>query len=291
MSVVDPLLRTWTAGAAWLFDTALGARPKVDLNGQPHQHDCSAVDVVTDLRTCLTTLLGAHARRNGDGVDYARLAVDPEFARHTQRAGCLQGFDPNSLSSGNQRLAFWINLYNSLTIDGVVRGPPSHGLRSCLARFRRVRYLVSGLPFSRDDIEHGVLRANRGHPRVPGPQFAPGDPRREFLLPYVDPRMHMALNCASRSCPPIAAYTPAQLDDQLDLACIGFINGGGARYDPARHTLHLSRIFKWYAGDFGGSSGVLTFVRRYADEPLAGALADGPAPRVRWQPYDWSLND
>ena len=210
------------------------------------------MDVVTDLRTCLTTLLGAHAR--GDGVDYARLAADPEFASHIQRAGCLQGFDPNSLSLGNQRLAFWINLYNSLTIDSVVRGPPSDGLRSCLARFRRVRYIVSGLPFSLDDIEHGVLRA-------------------------------------SRSCPPISAYEPAKLDDQLDLASAGFVNGGGARYDPVRQTLHLSRIFKWYVGDFGGSSGVLAFVRRYADEPLAGALADGPTPRVRWQPYDWSLND
>ena len=117
-----------------------------------------------------TTLLGAHARGNGDGVDYARLVADPEFARHTQRAKCLQGFDPNSVSSGNQRLAFWINLYNSLTIDSVVRGPPSNGLRSCLARFRRVRYLVSGLPFSLDDVEHGVLRANRAYPAKPWPQ-------------------------------------------------------------------------------------------------------------------------
>ncbi len=291
MRAVDALMRTWTVGAAWLFDGALGARPRVDLNAQMHEHDCSAVDVVTDLRTCLTTLLGAHARGDGRGVDYAPLAADPEFTGHTERAGCLQSFDPTSLSPGNQRLTFWINLYNSLTIDSVVRGPPINGLRSCLARFRRVRYLVNGLPFSLDDIEHGVLRANRGHPRVPGPHFAPGDPRRAHVLPDVDPRLHMALNCASRSCPPIAAYTATKLHDQLDLASAGFVNGGGARYDPERRTLHLSRIFKWYAGDFGGSLGVLTFVRRHADETLTRALADDPSPHVRWQPYDWSLND
>ena len=153
-----------------------------------------------------------------------------------------------------------------------------------------VQYIVGGLPFSLDDIEHGVLRANRGHPSLPGPQFGPHDPRRSYVLPDVDPRLHMALNCAARSCPPIAAYDPTRLDQQLDLASTSFINGGAAHYDPATDTLELSRIFKWYARDFGGRQGVQAFLRRYAQPPLKEALAIDRMERVRWQRYDWAVN-
>jgi hypothetical protein len=70
-------------------------------------------------------------------------------------------------------------------------------------------YNIGGAVYSLDDIEHGVLRANRGHPAAGGrPQFGPEDPRRRGLVVQeLDPRIHFALNCGARSCPPIRVYT------------------------------------------------------------------------------------
>ncbi|MFQ5921319.1 MAG: hypothetical protein ACE5M4_00605, partial [Anaerolineales bacterium] len=68
-------------------------------------------------------------------------------------------------------------------------------------------------------------------------------------------------------------------------AAATFINGTGAQYDPGGHTLSLSRIFRWYVGDFGGREGALQLVDEYLDAPedIIGA-------RVRYLPYDWSVN-
>ncbi len=119
-------------------------------------------------------------------------------------------------------------------------------------------------------------------------QFAPGDPRLRWLLP-LDPRVHFALVCASRSCPPVALYTASALESQLDLAASAFISGGGVRADPRTQTVSLSKIFRWYQADFGGRAGVRAFVARYADEQTRALLLD-PRVRVRYLPYDWTLN-
>jgi hypothetical protein len=100
-----------------------------------------------------------------------------------------------------------------------------------------------------------------------------------------DPRIHFALVCGARSCPPIASYSGENLDEQLDKAAATFINGIGAQFDPGGPTLSLSRIFKWYEGDFGGRKGVLQLVNKYRD--TSGDIASA---RVRYLPYDWSVN-
>ncbi|MCH8338763.1 MAG: DUF547 domain-containing protein, partial [Chloroflexi bacterium] len=146
-------------------------------------------------------------------------------------------------------------------------------------------YNVGGMRFSADDIEHGVLRGNRRHPYLPFTQFAKGDPREMMSIEDPDPRMHFALVCGARSCPPISAYDGEQLDAQLDLAAAAFINGIGAQFDPEAKILFLSRIFKWYAGDFGGREGALRLVDQYLDTSVAIAGA-----RIRYLPYDWSVN-
>jgi hypothetical protein len=189
------------------------------------------------------------------------------------------------LGNRSQQIAFWINLYNALILHGVIHYKVSGSMLRDPGFFRRVAYDVGGMRFSADDIEHGVLRGNRRHPYLPFPQFAKDDPRLMMSIEDPDPRMHFALVCGARSCPPIASYAGQDLDKQLDQAAAAFINGIGARLDLAKQTLYLSRIFKWYAGDFGRAEGVLRLVDRYFDGPgdIAGA-------RVRYLPYDWSVN-
>jgi hypothetical protein len=168
--------------------------------------------------------------------------------------------------------------------------------------FVKAAYIIDGLRFSADDIEHGILRANAGNPAIPGPQFRFHDPRFALVISQVDPRIHFTLVCASESCPPVGIYSPEQLDQQLDLAAHNFINGGEVRVDLERNEVHLSRIFQWYAPDFGGNvlnqigqgsfRNVLAYIARYiADDEAQQALLRHPDRfKVRFNKYDWGLN-
>jgi len=107
-----------------------------------------------------------------------------------------------------------------------------------------------------------------------------------------DPRVHFALNCASRSCPPIGVYGAEQIDAQLDLAAQNFIANDVA-VDEERGEVQLSSIFRWYAGDFGGRDGVIERLVRYlpADDARHTWLAaHGDSACLTYRPYDWGLN-
>lgn len=218
-------------------------------------------------------------------VDYGKLVESESYARFKTFARALPYCTKEDLGDRPHQIAFWINLYNALILHGVLHYKVSGSMLRDVGFFRRVAYNVGGMRFSADDIEHGVLRGNRRHPYLPFTQFAKGDPREMMSIEDPDPRMHFALVCGARSCPPISAYDGEQLDAQLDLAAAAFINGIGAQFDPEAKILFLSRIFKWYAGDFGGREGALRLVDQYLDTSVAIAGA-----RIRYLPYDWSVN-
>ncbi len=101
--------------------------------------------------------------------------------------------------------------------------------------FKKYKYLVGGLVYSLEDIEHGILRKNDNFNtsllslisfyfkgRGNGTRFLKNDPRRKFILEEVDPRIHFALNCGAKSCPPILVYEEDDLDAELDIATRNF---------------------------------------------------------------------
>ena len=225
--------------------------------------------------------------------DYAALAGSRIYAEYRACSARLLEFDPSVLGSREERLAFWINLYNALVVDAVVAFRLKESVREDRGFFRRAAYIVGGRRYSADDVEHGILRGNRRHfyPAILLPQFASNDPRLPHSLRPADPRVHCALVCASRSCPPIAAYQPERIDEQLDLACSGFVNGGGVHLEDGG-GLRLSPIFRWYERDFGGRRGVREFVLRYLDAGDARAILedDREGRSVGFYRYDWSLN-
>ncbi|RME64286.1 MAG: DUF547 domain-containing protein, partial [Nitrospirae bacterium] len=120
------------------------------------------------------------------------------------------------------------------------------------------------MDFCPDDIEHGILRRNRRPPNSLFRVFSKNDPRLKYSVERVDPRIHFALVCASSSCPPIDIYTPEEIDRQLDLSAMTFINSGGVIIDRRKGIVRLSMIFKWYGPDFGKSpADILLFITPY----------------------------
>ena len=110
------------------------------------------------------------------------------------------------------------------------------------------------------------------------------------MVGTLDPRLHFALVCGALSCPPIAFYDSSQLEEQLSKAASSFINGGGAYFDPSKGTIWLSKIFKWYQADFGGWEGVKRMVCEGSQDPELCKAFNLQEIKLRYQPYDWSIN-
>jgi len=277
LDIVSGTDRTRALNQASTFD----ADP---MNGDP------AAELVDLLHQVLSGGLADH----GENVDYTALRGNQLYEDFHSCAAKLRDFDPSTLSDRSSRLAFWINLYNTLILDGVIALGLRRSImerRAGLAFLRQAAYVVGGQRVSCDDIEHGILRANRGHPLYPGKQFGSSDPRLKWVIEPFEVRVHFALNCASHSCPPIRAYSPTQLDSQLDLATRSYLTAD-VQILPEEKALYLPSIFKWFAGDFGGRKGIIDFVLSH--------LSDGPEllwlskvrgkVSLRYKPYNWNLN-
>ena len=251
-------------------------------------------DPAAELVALLHEVLSSGLANHGGNVDYAALRASSLYDNFHHCTGKLRGFDPSTLPDRNSRLAFWINLYNTLVLDGVIALGVRHSLmerRAGISFFRQAAYIVGGQRMSCDDIEHGILRANRGHPFYPGRQFHSTDPRLKWVIEPFDVRVHFALNCASRSCPPIRAYSPEKLDSQLGLATRTYL-ATDAQILPEENALYLSSIFKWFASDFGGREGITDFVLSHLSDTTERTwlMHQRALVSLRYKPYDWSLN-
>lgn len=290
VSKLSSVIARWREAA---LGRALGPRPCEHVDAAPCD-DCAAL--AAELSRTMKQFTASAISAAGAQVDYARLRASADYrAYRAEFLPRLAGFDPLRLTTRAEQLAFWINLYNALVIDAVitfgVQRSVTEGRLGVLTFFRRATYVVGGACTSCEDIEHGILRANRGNPFLPGPHFAGHDPRLAWAISPPDPRVHFALNCASRSCPPIGAYDAARIDAQLDLAARGFIDQSTHLPQDAQ-GLRVSSILRWYARDFGGRAGVIRFLVAHLpdDERRAWLESRGDQARLNYERYDWGLN-
>jgi hypothetical protein len=207
-------------------------------------------------------------------VDYNGIAKDPRFSAYMH---ALQKAKVEELSRDGQ-LAFWINAYNAVTIDKVIKWKPEKSVRETFVPglwtstkfFTTKEHIVAGRTLSQDNIEHDILR-------------------RQFK----DPRIHFAIICASKGCPPLprVAYTEENVQKRLHEEAREYINSPrGTRIDRAENTLSISKIFDWFRADFVNKSGsVMDFMRPYMDTELRQFLQR--KPMIGYIEYNWALNN
>ena len=212
------------------------------------------------------------ARVNAEGqVDYAGLKASPEKLE-TYLDG-LASADLAALSY-HEQLAFWLNAYNALVIKGVVDRYPTTSVRSVKpfgGFFSRLKFQVAGKPYTLNEIEHDVIRAE-----------------------FVDARVHFALVCASAGCPTLEnrAFFADTLEERLETATFNFVaNPEKVRLERSERRLYLSKIFKWYAADFTeGYAGVTDFLTDYLP-PDDAEFLETEEVELHYLDYDWTLND
>jgi hypothetical protein len=238
---------------------------------------------------------------NTGRMDYSALSQHKIYRDYRALTAELRRFDLTNLDTRGEKLAFWLNLYNALIIDGIIHYGVRESVNEVRGFFRRVAYDVGGVRFCADDIEHGILRANAGHPFIPGAQFGKDDSRRSFALENRDFRIHFALVCGAESCPPVNFYDAEQIDTQLDLATGNFLNQD-VEINLARKTVTMSKLLQWYGVDFGAGFWVMagwgdkrpllrTIAPFLVDAEQRGFIEDQiEAIRVQFRPYNWALN-
>jgi Protein of unknown function, DUF547 len=222
------------------------------------------------------TLLGRHVAIDASGIarfSYRRVGAAERAALQVYLAGL--GATPVSRLARPEQFAFWVNLYNALTIEVVLAHYPVKSILDIdispgwFARgpWGRPLIAVDGQALTLNDIEHRILRPI-----------------------WDDPRIHYAVNCAALGCPNLAAEPfTAAADAMLTAAAGTYVNHPrGARIEGG--GLVTSKIYDWYQEDFGGSErAVVAHLRRHAAPPLAQALAG--ITDIAGYDYDWRLND
>jgi len=291
------LLDTYLTGREKLLDRVLGIDPMSFLNPENPQKDSvfEGSALAVKFRRVITRFKAIAMNEKGEWVDYQQLSLNPAYRSFRELVSQLREFDLSTLTSREEQLAFWINLYNSLVIDAVIQEDIKNSVTESrlgiLSFFQKAAYLINGQRFSLTDIEHGVIRGNRGFPYFPGPHFSASDPRVEAIIHPVDPRIHFALNCASKSCPPIGVYTAEEVDNQLTLASRNFIQQDLMINDDQK-TITISSIFRWYKDDFGGDKGIVNFLLNHIVDPQNQRWLENNrgTVRIKYHPYDWGLN-
>jgi Protein of unknown function, DUF547 len=181
----------------------------------------------------------------------------------------------------NAQLAHWINVYNVNTVATILEHYPVQSIRDIstdpvirLNVFKKARVPVGGAMLSLNDVENEKIREG-----------------------FKDPRIHFAINCAAKSCPPIRteAFTGARLEAQLDDQTRAFLNGPlGARFKRDGDTLIITttKIMDWFGDDFdrwGG--GKAAFIRKYVPADKQQLIDQARKVKFEYDDYDWSLND
>lgn len=265
---------------------------KILLNDGEPRGDISLPEMAAQLKRGMDSLKAAFFDTTGR-VAYERIRESEVYQAHLQLSNNLKAMDLSLLARREEKIAFWINLYNVIVIHGVIALGIRDSVREVWNFFRGVYYQIGGYPFTPDDIEHGVLRGNRRPPHSLFRRFRGGDPRLQYMVEPPDPRVHFTLVCGSASCPFIDVYTPENLEWELDTASRAFINSSAVVLDRSQGQISLSSIFKWYAPDFGADQGErLRFIAAFLDNAADRSFIEENAAglRVTFQPYDWRLN-
>lgn len=230
-------------------------------------------------------------------VDYEAMSKDADWPAFKEATCELQKIDLLTMEQ-NLKIAFVINVYNMTVLFAFAElGIPSTNWTR-LSFFDNVKIDIGGHLWSLNELESGVLRGNRHAPYHISKPIAAGDPRLAAVLPEPERRVHFALNCGAKSCPPVKNFTEEAIQEELRVVASAFcempenvrleVDDGGAP------TLRVSKIFEWYRADFGGGGTetariMLEWLRGERKEELQKAL-DGGRLRVKSIPYDWSTN-
>ncbi|WP_223032778.1 DUF547 domain-containing protein [Hanstruepera marina] len=231
-------------------------------NKTSHQKLSSRFFTIDSLHNLWDELLQEHVSHDGK-VNYSSFKNDREaILNYINVLTLLSSKDEFKALSKNDKLAYWINAYNALTVDLIIRNYPVKSIKDIKDPWNQKFYTFNGEQLSLNQIEHDILRK------------------------MDEPRIHFAIVCASQSCPKLSneAYIADKLEQQLTDATKDFLNDK-AKNKITNNDLELSKIFKWFAKDFKQNGSLIDFLNQYAEVNISEDA------KIKYRDYNWDLND
>ena len=174
----------------------------------------------------------------------------------------LENNPPIEQWTKNDSLAYFINAYNAITVKLILDNYPLRSIKDLIIPWWLKRFKLRDEKVTLNFIEHKILRKMN------------------------EPRIHFAINCASKSCPKLQneAYYSHKLENQLDNVTSEFINDQ-TKNKINKNNLMLSKIFSWFKDDFGNKIQLMNFVNKYSNIKFLENA------RIEYLNYDWNLNE
>lgn len=196
----------------------------------------------------------------------------------------LQGYDraalETELNTEAKKKVFWINSYNANVQIALKKDAAQYA--NYMKFFNKKSVVIAGEPLSPNDIEHGILRGGQwlyGLGYISS--WFRSDFKKQFVCNTLDQRLHFALNCGAKSCPPILFYTLDNLDEELEMATLNFLK---QTVKLNGRLIIVSKILSWYRGDFGGKKGIQNFLKNYEIVPESESDY-----AIKFADYNWKL--
>lgn len=160
------------------------------------------------------------------------------------------------------KLAYWINAYNAMTIDLILRNYPTKSIKDIDKPWKQRLWKLGEKWYNLDDIEHQIIRK------------------------MGESRIHFALVCAAKGCPKLynKAFTPNELNDDLTRLTEAFL-ADTSKNNISENSIKLSRIFKWFKKDFEQDGSLIDFLNLYSDVEISDKA------KKSFKDYNWDLND
>ncbi|TMW99157.1 hypothetical protein EJD97_002973 [Solanum chilense] len=242
----------------------------------------------------MSALLESYASDDRHHIDYIGISNSEEFRRYTNLIQDLHRVNLLNLSA-DEKLAFFLNLYNAMAIHAVIRIGHPGSMIDRRAFFSEFQYMVGGYSYSLSGLKDGILRSNRRAPFTLMRPFPSGDRRLEMAFQKVNPLIHFGLCNATRSSPAVRFFTPQNVESELRYAAREyFLRDDAMQVDLSKRTVYLNRMIKWYNTDFGQEKEILKWITGYLDATKAGLLThlmvDGGPVNVVYSSFDWSPN-
>lgn len=191
----------------------------------------------------------------------------------------LENFGPKnltaSLTNDNKKKAFWVNIYNAYFL---ILRKERNIVKPDI--YKKKLFAIAGRSYSLDDVEHGILRRYRYKyslgmiANLMASKFI-----KNQAVDILDYRIHFALNCGAKSCPPIAFYDAENIDAQLDMATQSFLEEE-SKFDEVNKVVSTTALFKWYYGDFGGKRGIRRIFSQQLNKDISGY-------KIAYTAYSW----
>lgn len=187
------------------------------------------------------------------------------------------------LNTDAKKECFWINIYNGHCLK-TLKKDPSLYLEDRSSYFDKEQIYIGDLELSLEDIEHGILRKGAtiwttGYLRLPFRNKLV----RKYAVKDVDFKIHFALNCGAKSCPPIAVYYEDLVEQQLSRATQKFLEKT-VIIDEEKKEVSVPAFMNWFRADFGGKNGINSIL--YNSE----IIPDNSGAKIVFSEYDWTMD-